>query len=280
MQTGRLRLVRDPDSHVEAIHARFAGHAYDLHRHDEWLVGVTEQGVQDFLCRGVRRRSLPGGVMLIEPQEGHDGEAGAADGFAYHMLYLPHGWLHARRGVARDEPIGFRATLADDARLGAAIRAAYASLEAPDPRLRRDAMLDAVVARLQAHFGWAPAAVSSERDNDVARRAREHMLDTLANDIGADALARAAGAADRFRLARAFRAAYGAAPHALLVQQRLVRARALLARGGQPAAIAAECGFADQSHLGRWFRRAYGVTPAAYRASCTGVPDNAAAMRH
>jgi AraC-like DNA-binding protein len=101
----------------------------------------------------------------------------------------------------------------------------------------------------------------------------------MAAEIGADALARAAGAADRFQLARAFRAAYGAAPHAYLVQIRLLRARRLLAAGEQPATVAASCGFADQSHLGRWFRRAYGMTPGAYRACCTGVPDKAAPAR-
>jgi AraC-like DNA-binding protein len=119
----------------------------------------------------------------------------------------------------------------------------------------------------------------AERDAAVARRARERLLDALDEDIGADELAAASGAADRFRLARAFRAAYGAAPHAWLVQMRLVRARQLLARGGRPAEVAATCGFADQSHLGRWFRRAYRVTPAAYRANCTGVPDPDASMR-
>ena len=44
----RIRLARDASSGVEAIHARFSGHAYDLHRHDEWLVGVTDRGLQDF----------------------------------------------------------------------------------------------------------------------------------------------------------------------------------------------------------------------------------------
>src|SRR5262249_19743764 len=117
---------------------------------------------------------------------------------------------------------------------------------------------------------------SPGRDAAVARRARERLLDAMEDDIGADALAYAAGAADRFHLARAFRATYGVAPHAWLVQTRLLRARELLASGEQPAAVAASCGFADQSHLGRWFRRAYGMTPAAYRARCTGVPD----MRH
>jgi hypothetical protein len=48
----RICLVHDPATGVEAIRARFAAHAYDLHRHDDWLVGVTDSGVQDFMCRG------------------------------------------------------------------------------------------------------------------------------------------------------------------------------------------------------------------------------------
>lgn len=107
----------------------------------------------------------------------------------------------------------------------------------------------------------------------MAHRARERLHDEIAEDIGADALARAAGAADRYQLARSFGATYGTSPHAYLVQLRLLRARQLLAEGERPATVAAACGFADQSHLGRWFRRAYGLTPGAYRTGCTGVPD-------
>ena len=107
----------------------------------------------------------------------------------------------------------------------------------------------------------------------MARRAREWLHDNIAVDLGADALARAAGAANRFQLARTFRAVYGTSPHAYLVQIRLLRARHLLAGGDRPADVATACGFADQSHLGRWFRRSYGLTPAVYRALCTGVPD-------
>ncbi|HEY2134030.1 MAG TPA: AraC family transcriptional regulator [Acetobacteraceae bacterium] len=114
------------------------------------------------------------------------------------------------------------------------------------------------------------------RDPRAAARARDMLHAGMAADIGADALAAYAGAANRFQLARAFRAAYGTSPHAYLLQIRLLRARRLLRAGERPAAIAAACGFADQSLFGRWFRRAYGLTPAAYRACCTGVPDKAA----
>jgi hypothetical protein len=40
VSTRHVRLVRDAGTGVEAIEARFAAHAYDLHRHDEWLVGL------------------------------------------------------------------------------------------------------------------------------------------------------------------------------------------------------------------------------------------------
>jgi len=90
--------------------------------------------------------------------------------------------------------------------------------------------------------------------------------------MGLDDLARATGV-DRFRLTRAFKAAFGLAPHAYLVQLRLAKARRLLAAGQPPALVAMSLGFADQSHMGRWFRRAYGLTPAHYRRRCSNLPD-------
>jgi AraC-like DNA-binding protein len=271
-----VRLARDAASGVEAIQARFAAHAYDLHHHDDWLVGVTFRGVQDFLCRGARQRSTSGRVILIEPGEPHDGQSGSEDGFAYCMLYLPQPWLRAALdGVPGGEP-GYRETLCDDPLLAQSVRRACAVLATQEPRLLRDAALDAVGAGLRPHLGRPALLAPLRRDARLARRARDRLHDLVAEEIGADALAAASGAADRFQLARAFRAEFGTSPHAYQVQLRLLMARRLLAGGEAPAAVAAECGFADQSHLGRWFRRAYGLTPASYRAACTGVPDVAA----
>ena len=271
----QVHLVRDEATGVEAVRARFAAHAYDAHRHDDWLVGVTERGVQDFFCRGARQRSTAGRIILIEPDEPHDGQAGAPGGFAYRMLYLPQRWLRSGLADAGGDP-GFATCLHDDPALGTAIHSASAALFQPGERLATDAALDAVLHRLRPHLGRPVRSMAARRDGRVAHRAREYLHDALTANPGADALARSAGAADRFHLARSFRAAYGTSPHAYLMQIRLVRARHLLAGGERPADVAAACGFADQSHLGRRFRRAYGLTPAAYRALCTGVPDRMA----
>ncbi|GAB0118364.1 AraC family transcriptional regulator [Acidisoma sp. 7E03] len=262
---------------MESIHARFSGHAYDLHRHDEWLVGVTDHGLQGFFCRGARRFSTPGQVILIEPEEAHDGEAVAPGGFSYQMLYLPRAWLKQGLGDTREADPGFPASLCADAVLERAIRRACGALRSPGEQLHRDAALDDVLERLRPHL-LRQARVKGAVAPTLARRARARLHAALTEDIGADALARESGAADRFQLARSFRAAYGTAPHAYLLQIRLLAARRRLAAGEAPAQVAAACGFADQSHLGRRFRAAYGTTPGAYRALCTGVPDKAAAI--
>lgn len=267
-----VRLARDRASGVEAVTAQFHGHAYDMHRHDgEWLVGVTHAGVQDFFCRGARRQSTAGRVILIEPGERHDGQAIREQGFRYSMLYLPHAWLRTQMG-GRDDDIGFRQTLADDRRLGSAVTLASRALLSAAPGLAFDAARDEVLTCLRRHLGRRTPA-PRDAAAAVAERAMDYIQAHYDEAFGLDELARVAGAADRFQLARAFRSRFGTSPHACLVETRLDRARAMLRSEASPAQAAFASGFADQSHLGRWFRRAFGLTPAAYRLGRTNVPD-------
>lgn len=275
-----LDFARDARTGTEAVRAQFHAHAYDPHFHDQVLVGITEQGVQQFRCRRETHRSTPGRLIFMEPGETHDGEATAADGFTYAMLYFDPVWLQRSASLYADRETGeavfhFPRTLDDDAALAQAVRAARRQIAQPDSRMACDAALDHVVALLAQRFAGA-AAGTADRAPRVAKLAREAMDAGFDGDLGLEELALAART-DRFRLTRAFSAAYGLAPHAYLVQRRLNRARLLLSRGESPAAAAAAAGFADQSHLGRWFRRAFGMTPAGYRRLCTNLPDPAAA---
>lgn len=271
-----LSLKRDGDTGIESIRAHFRGHAYDPHDHDEWLVGITLQGVQSFRCRRRQQVSTPGRLILIEPLERHDGESPEPGGFTYAMLYLPQSWLRGRCNdmaatIGRPVALGFRHTLADDPALAGAVGRAFAALHGREGRLARDLALDRLVTGL---IGWAPA-VADRRSPVVpvpVRRALALLEDKATDDIGLAELATAAGC-DRFRLHRLFRECLGVSPHRYLVTLRLRLARKLLAQGCAPATVATEVGFADQSHLGRWFRRAYRLTPAAYRRLCTDVPD-------
>jgi AraC-like DNA-binding protein len=272
-----VNLLRDANTGIETLRAHFEGHAYDPHWHDSYLVGFTEQGVQQFDCRGQRHVSTPGKVFLLEPGDIHDGEAPTETGFTYRSLYIHPHWLQRElRLLSEDSSIdaqpGFARTLTVDGALAQATAAAFDVLQQPEMRIVRQASLDRFLARLAPHLRWRLQWTQDPRLPRVANLARDYLHAHMADDIGLDSLAAITGT-DRFRLSRAFKAAFGLAPHAYLVQLRLSRARHLLAQGNSPAQAAAALGFADQSHLGRWFLRAYGLTPALYRKRCSNLPD-------
>ena len=90
----------EPHAGLQRLAARFGGHAYDLHRHETYAVGLTLWGAQSFHYRGALQTSRGGQVMVIHPDEAHDGHAGVADGFAYRMLYVDPAAISAALGGA------------------------------------------------------------------------------------------------------------------------------------------------------------------------------------
>ncbi|MBV4500190.1 AraC family transcriptional regulator [Pseudomonas shirazensis] len=275
--TNWIDLSQDADTGIESVRAHFTGHAYDPHWHDSYLVGATEQGVQQFNCRRASHVSTPGQVFLLEPGEIHDGLAPTADGFTYFTLYLEPDWLQAELpGLFEQAPANslpsFADTQCNDVRLSGAIMRAFDAVHSQDLRIVRQTAMDDMLACLTQHLHWRKRLNPDPRLPLTAQRARDYLHAHIDQDIGLVELAQACGV-DRFRLSRAFKAAFGLAPHAYLIQLRLARARRLLALGESPAAVATALGFADQSHLGRWFRRAYRLTPAAYQRRCSKLPD-------
>lgn len=274
-----IELKKDRPTGIELIRAHFGGHAhaYDPHWHDDYLVGVTEQGVQQFHCRSQRHRSTPGQVFLLEPGELHDGDAPAEEGFTYQMLYLNPQWLDLQlRQLFAEVPDSFRlsfaATLSDDRLLAQVTMRAFSQLQQQDEgELQRQFALDNLLCGLTRHVHWR-RSLPSETSGYQARRIRDYLHANSHQDIRMETLTALTGL-DRFRLTRLFRQTFGLPPHAYLVQLRLAQARRLLATGAKPIDVAAQLGFADQSHLGRWFQRAYRLTPAHYRKLCTNLPD-------
>src|SRR5579864_7969317 len=77
-----------PSGGIQRLRAWFAGTAFARHRHDTYAVGTTDAGVQTFWYRGTVHRSLPGDVLVLHPDEVHDGYAGTSHGFGYRIMYV------------------------------------------------------------------------------------------------------------------------------------------------------------------------------------------------
>jgi AraC-like DNA-binding protein len=140
-------------------------------------------------------------------------------------------------------------------------------------RFTLDVAITEAVAAFTSFLGAKQAPHSGGGFRPSVRRAREFLLDHVADDVTLDALADHARA-DKFHLCRAFSQEIGFPPYAFLTQARIARACILLRRGLRPSEIAARVGFCDQSQMHRHFRRIVGCTPGAYaRSLCARSPS-------
>lgn len=270
--TNWIDLSRDADTGIETLRAHFKGHAYDPHWHPSYLVGLTEQGIQQFNCRKQKVQSTPGKVFLLEPGEMHDGESIRQDGFTYRMLYIDPEWLEqSLSGLFEQVPVGyipgFDTTLSQDPQLAQAISDAFEMLHYGEIRMVKQSAIDTLLATLTRHVAWRANTQQSGLNLTLAERAREYIHAHMYENIGLDDLSVVLDT-DRFTLTRAFKQRFGQPPHTYLVQLKLTHARLLLAKGMLPIDVSTIVGFADQSHMGRWFRKAYRLTPSHYRKLC------------
>jgi AraC-like DNA-binding protein len=251
-----------PVAGVERIEAFFRGRAYAPHRHDTYAIGYTIAGAQCFDYRGETRASLPGNVIVLHPDELHDGRAGTDGGFRYRMIYVEPALIGAALG---GKPLPFvGGGVSADPRLSAAVQVALDDFLDPLDDLRRDEILASLAETLDRVADGHPRAPIAV-DASAIGRTREYLAAHLHRSITSRELESVAGI-DRWGLARQFRAACGTSPHRYLVMRRLDRARSLIVAGSSLAEAAAEAGFADQSHMSRHFKRAYGLPPGRWAA--------------
>ena len=146
------------------MRAGFSGHAYDRHRHETYAIGVTEAGLQCFHYRGAAQASAPGRVIVIHPDEAHDGHAGAPGGLLIACSMPTPALIAEALGCPFvSEPV------IDDPALRRVIADAFADF--PDPI--EDLAIPSIIATLAdalSHRAGSPPKNSAFRQPQRARR--------------------------------------------------------------------------------------------------------------
>src|SRR6185503_6964461 len=150
---------------LQRLAARFGGHAFDLHRHETYAVGLTVWGAQSFHYRGGLSTSAAGQVMIIHPDEPHDGHAGVDEGFGYRMLYVDPGAVSAALGGAAAPFVP--EVVSDDPELAALLDEAFVDF----PRALEPIAVDAVVARLADRLAARSDLPAHARPRSLSARA-------------------------------------------------------------------------------------------------------------
>jgi AraC-like DNA-binding protein len=247
---------------IERVTNRLVGAAFSPHRHDTYTVAVTIAGVQTFNYRREIRHSLPGQVLILHPDELHDGHCHDDAGFSYRAAYVPPTHVQAVLGGAK-LPFVANGVSTDPALIAAAFNLVVDCAGVADPGAYEDALYDLANA-MNTAAGKATAVRIADRT--AVTKAREFLETAVVCGARLDQLEQVTGC-DRWQLSRDFRALLGTSPYRYLQYRRVDLAKRLLREGATLADAAHGAGFADQSHFGRTFRKTVGLTPKEWLRS-------------
>jgi len=249
---------------VEFFEARFGGHAFEKHRHDTYAIGLTESGVQSFNYRGALRNSTAGKVIVLHPDEMHDGHSGSDSSFSYKMLYIEPAQISAAQLAVCGRPCALpfaREVVSTNDTLASALLDAFR--DDPEP-LALDSLVVRLAEGLMAADPSAPQPLESPNLDVVSLERTRQFLEAETGRVVHSSELEAVSGLTRYDLSRQFRKLYGTSPYRYSLMRRLNSAKRCMGEGLSLAELALDAGFSDQAHFTRMFKAAYGVTPARY----------------
>ena len=137
-------------------------------------------------------------------------------------------------------------------------------------RIFLESLGTALAAHLLTHHA-TKRVVIKERGNSMPRHLMGRAIEFIQENLGQNlSLAEISALVEMspYHFCRLFKRGTGFSPHQYVREERIRRARILLAEHRLSLVeIANELGFSDQSHFTRTFRAVAGVTPSRYAAS-------------
>lgn len=258
-----------PVQGIARLRAGLKSRPYSRHRHDTYSISVTRRGVQEFDYRGSVHRSLPGQVVVLHPDEPHDGRPGTDAGFIYFGLHLdPAQVFEAACGEIGEASLPFVANpVITDPALASVILGVF---DGPLEPLHADELIQAVSQSLLRNGRLRGNDAKRRAVSDkVVGRAREFLQENCTRVVTAAELEAACGET-RFTVGAQFKRRFGTSPYRFLLMRRLDRVRSRLGSSCDLADLAQEVGFADQAHMTRAFKSAFGTTPSTFIRLCGG----------
>ena len=254
-------------SNLELLHATYVTHTFAPHSHEGYVIGVIEQGAEQFAYRRSQHVAPVGSIVCINPGEMHTGSSAAEHGWTYRTLYpsieLLQRAVSDLTGRQRDIPF-FAEPVVHDPEMMMEISLTHRVLEEQASVLERESRLLWTLARFIVRYADDhPRPRPFAKEQMGIQRACSYLEENYAENVSLEQLAAIAHLSP-FHLLRSFRDQVGLPPHAYQIQLRIMHAKHMLRRGVPCVETAVAVGFADQSHFTKHFKRNVGVPPGLY----------------
>lgn len=253
------KFIYKKSADITALSASFTDFTYKKHCHEEYALGVTLRGIQQYNLAGSFQSSYASGVMLFNSEQVHDGRAHDRTGIDYVMLYIEPKLfceLLGKKDMIRfATPIVYNRALRDSI-----VKLSHAVLQEAE-----EALCSELLVNLIGNFNPHTLLVDVKKENKRIQTAKDMIQARVETVLSLEEICQEL-ALSKFQFIRLFKANTGISPYQYFIFCKVNYARQLLEERRDLYEVIAACGFVDLSHLNKHFKRIYGVTAFEYKA--------------
>ena len=248
---------------INLINGYYEKFAFQSHYHFDFHIGLITQGEQKFHHQGQTYHIGQGQIVIMPPDELHDGQSIQDRGYQTKVFALDPSWLTQLAEFTRPEQIlSFRQTVIDNPIIFARLCRLHTLLSDGNlSQLAKDCLPLEGFEQLFNQYGYGQNAQILPLGSQSITLLKEFILSNLDQTIRLKQLADLCVLTPT-QFQRHFKTRMGMTPYAWLSRLRLEQAMKLLQDGHSATYVAHHVGFYDQAHFSKTFKHNFGVPPA------------------
>ncbi|AJR06968.1 AraC family transcriptional regulator [Photobacterium gaetbulicola] len=254
---------KSPIDDINLIDAHYQSFAFKRHYHLDYHVGLITQGQQQYFYNGSKHIAGAGQLVIMPPDEIHDGQPKEQTGYQVKVFSITPGWLSQQaEEVSGQGHYRFPQNKIADHALFRQLTQLHQQLDNPmASQLAKDSLPIESFSYLLTRYGQVRETSVAALGGKDLHQLRDYVMAHLDQKISLEQLA---GLCDLSpsQLLRQFKKATGMTPYAWLARLRLEHAMALLKAGYTSTEVAYHVGFYDQAHFTHAFKQTFGVAPS------------------
>ncbi|MGD8112360.1 AraC family ligand binding domain-containing protein [Vibrio sp. TRT 17S01] len=245
---------------IEASYQRFA---FSRHYHLDLHIGLITQGQQKFHYQGSSHRVNQGQLVIMQPDELHDGQSILDSGYQTKIFSIDPLWFSDLADPKQSgQIISFNQLIISDPDIFSHLCNFHRLLnEQSISQLAKDCLPFEGLTLLLDRFGSFDPRPSQPLGKKSISLLKEYLLANLDQAIRLEQLAQLCQLSPT-QFQRHFKAQMGMTPYAWLSRLRLEQAMKLLKAGISGTEVAHQVGYYDQAHFSKAFKLSFGISPS------------------
>ncbi|TKE91730.1 AraC family transcriptional regulator [Vibrio kanaloae] len=259
----KVHYYSTPSQDISLIRAQYQEFAFQRHYHLDFHIGLITQGQQKFVYKGTSYHAGAGQVVMMPPDELHDGHSELESGYQVSVFSVSPQWLSDLADQREHgHTLSFSELILSDQATFLQLRNLHGLLINQNiSQLAQDCLPFEGFSTIVDRYAKFGSKSDIKLGNQSIDTLKDYLMENLDQPVRLEQLSDLCDLTTT-QFQRHFKNKMGITPYAWLSRLRMEQGMRLIKSGVSGTEVAHQVGFYDQAHFSKAFKTAFGVSPS------------------